>query len=79
MSNQHNCFTCCFSLIIFEHFLFCEPILSQSDVVMSQCNLNDIDVMTDIGTIGATSFGNFATTQIIVNKELLSSSEKHYQ
>ena len=78
MSNQHNCFTCCFFLIIFEHFLFCEAILSQSDVVMSQCNLNDIDVMTDIGTIGA-SFGNFATTQIIVNKEFLSSSEKHYQ
>ena len=34
-----------------------------------QCNFNDIDVITDIGTIGTISFGHFATTQIIMNKD----------
>ena len=33
---------------------------------------NDIDVIADIETI---SFGNFGTTQIIMNKEFLSSSK----
>ena len=46
-----------------------EPILSQSGEVMSRCNFNDIDVITDIGTIGTISFGNFATTQINMNKD----------
>ena len=31
---------------------------------MSPCNFNSIDVITDIGTTGTISFGNFATTQI---------------
>ena len=31
--------------------------------------INDIDVITDIGTIGIMSFGNFATTQVIMNKD----------
>ena len=37
--------------------------------MLSRCNFNDIDVITDIGTIGTISFGNFATTQIIWNKD----------
>ena len=37
--------------------------------MLSRCNFNDIDVITDIGTIGTISFGNFATTQIIMNKD----------
>ena len=32
--------------------------------MLSQCNFNEIDVITDIGTIGTMSFGNFATMQI---------------
>ena len=35
----------------------------------SRCNFNDIDVITDIGTIGIISFGNFATTQINRNND----------
>ena len=36
---------------------------------MSRCNFNDIDVITNIGTTGTISFRNFATTQIIMNKD----------
>ena len=32
--------------------------------MLSHCNFNDIDVMTDVGTIGTISFGNNATMQI---------------
>ena len=32
--------------------------------MLSQCNFNEIDVITDIGTIGTMFFGNFATMQI---------------
>ena len=59
VSNRRNCFTCCFLSVIFEHFLLWEPIL-KSGTVLSQCDFNDIDVIVDIGTIGAKSFENFA-------------------
>ena len=36
--------------------------------MLSQCNFNDIDVITDIGTVATISFGNFATMQINMNK-----------
>ena len=36
---------------------------------MSRCHFNDIDVITDFGTIGTVSFGNFATTQILMNED----------
>ena len=36
---------------------------------MSRHNFNDIDVITDIGTVGTISFGNFAPTQIIMNRD----------
>ena len=39
--------------------------------MLSQCNFNDIDVITDIGTTGTISFGSFATTQIKMNKDNL--------
>ena len=32
--------------------------------MLSHCNFNDIDVITDFGTIGTISFGNIATMQI---------------
>ena len=35
----------------------------------SCCSLNDIDVITDFGTIGTISFGNFATMQINRNND----------
>ena len=34
----------------------------------SGCNFNDTDVITDVITIGTTSFGNFETTQRNMNK-----------
>ena len=37
--------------------------------MLDGCNFNNIDVITDIGTIGTTSFGNFATTQININED----------
>ena len=39
--------------------------------MLTQCNFNDIDVNTDIATIGTISFGKFATTQINMNKDNL--------
>ena len=53
----------------FYHFLLCEPILSYSGIVMSRCNFKDIDVITDIGTIGTMYFRNFATTKINRNND----------
>ena len=35
--------------------------------MLSCCNFNDIDVITDFGTIGTISFGNIATMQINSN------------
>ena len=35
-------------------------------MALSQCNFNGIDLITDIGFI---FFGNFTTTQIIMNKD----------
>ena len=37
--------------------------------MLSQCNFNDIDVITDTGTTGTISFGNFAITQMITDKD----------
>ena len=62
--NRCNFFTCCFHCIIplyhciIVHFLLWEPILSYSGIVLSPCNFNNIDVITDIGTIGTISCGN---------------------
>ena len=39
--------------------------------MLSCCNFNDIDVITDFGTIGTISFGNIATMQIIRNSDKL--------
>ena len=36
--------------------------------MLSPCNFNNIDVITDIGTIGTISCGNIATTQINKNE-----------
>ena len=62
--NRCNFFTRCFHYIIplyhciIVHFLLWEPILSYSGIVLSPCNFNNIDVITDIGTIGTISCGN---------------------
>ena len=37
--------------------------------MLSCCNFNDIDVITDFGTIGTISFGNIATMQINRNND----------
>ena len=37
--------------------------------MLSRRNFIDIDVITDIGTIGTISYGNFATMQMIMNKD----------
>ena len=37
--------------------------------MLSRCNFNDIDVITDFGTIGTISFGNIATIQINRNND----------
>ena len=37
--------------------------------MLSRCNINNIDVITDIGTIATNSFGNFATTQMNRNND----------
>ena len=34
------------------------------------CSFNDIEVVTDIGTIENILFRNFPTTQIIMNKDI---------
>ena len=68
-SNHHNFCTWCFHFIISLHFLLWEPILNQSCIVLSWCNFKDIDVTTDIGTIGTISYSNFETTQITMNKD----------
>ena len=36
--------------------------------MLIQCDLNNTDIITDIGTIRIISFGNFTTTQIIMNE-----------
>ena len=59
MSNRGNFCTRCFHGIISEHFLLWGPILRYSGIVLNGCDFNYIDVMTDTGTIGAISFGNF--------------------
>ena len=37
--------------------------------MLSRCNFNDIDVITDFGTNGTISFGNIATMQINRNND----------
>ena len=37
--------------------------------MLNRCNFNDIDVITDFGTIGTKSFGNIATIQINRNND----------
>ena len=58
-----------FPFYYFLRFLLWESILRSCGIVLSQCNFNDINVITDIGTIGNISFGNFATIQIVMNKD----------
>ena len=58
-SNRRNICTRCFHCIISQYFLLWEPILSCSGIVLSGCDFNNIDVITDIGIIGTISFGNF--------------------
>ena len=59
ISNRRNFCTGCFHCIISKHFLLWEPILSYSGLVLSRCDFNNIDVITNIGTIGTISFGSF--------------------
>ena len=68
-----------------SNFLLWEPVLSYFGMVLSRCNFNNIDVITDsgtIGTIGTIPFGNFATTQINRNNDnfyfLLNNTNKDY-
>ena len=68
-SNRRSFCTLCFHSIFSYYFLFWQPILSESGKVLGWCNCNDIDVITDIGTIGNISFENFATTQKIMSKD----------
>ena len=58
-SNRRNFCTRCFHCIIFLHILLWEPILSYSSIVLSRCNFNNIDVITDTGTTGTIYFGKF--------------------
>ena len=37
--------------------------------MLSRCHFNDIDVITDMGTIATISIGNFATPQINRNND----------
>ena len=37
--------------------------------MLSRCNFNDIDVITDFGIIGTMFFGNIATMQINTNND----------
>ena len=58
-----------YSLFPFYQVLIFSAVGTYSKLIWySQCNFNDIDVITDIGTIGTIFFGNFATTQINLNK-----------
>ena len=58
------------SLLPFYHFLTFSALGTYSKRIWYSAwvDINDIDVITDIGTIGNISFGNFATTQKIMNK-----------
>ena len=80
--NWCNFSTRCFHSIISEHFQLWEPIPCYSDIELSPCNFSDINVITDIGTIVATSFRNFAATQINRNKDnfyfLQNKTNKYY-
>ena len=38
--------------------------------MLSHCNFDDIDAITDFGTTGTISFGNIATMQINRNNEI---------
>ena len=58
-----------YSLFPFYHFLTFSAIFSYSDIMLSQCNFNYIDLINDIETITTISFGKFATTQINRNND----------
>ena len=58
-----------YSLFPFYHFLTFSTIFSYSDIMLSQCNFNYIDLINDIETIRTISFGKFATTQINRNND----------
>ena len=58
-----------YSLFPFYHFLTFSAIFSYSDIMLSQCNFNYIDLINDIETIRTISFGKFATTQINRNND----------
>ena len=68
-SNRRNSCTRSFHSIIFKHFLLWEPILSCSGIMLSRCSFNDIEVITNFGTIETISFGSFATMQINRNND----------
>ena len=57
------------SILSFSNFLLWEPILNYSGIMLSRCDFNDIDVITEFGTIGTISFGNIATIQINRNND----------
>ena len=71
-----------YSLFPFYHFLTFSAIFSYSDIMLSQCNFNYIDLINDIETIRTISFGKFATTQINRNNDnfffLQNSNNKDY-
>ena len=58
-SIRRNFCTRYFHCFISYQFLLWEPILSYSNIVLGRCNFNNIDVITDIGTIGTISFEKF--------------------
>ena len=62
-SNRRNICTRCF------HFLLCKTILNYSGIMLSCCNFNNIDVITDFGTIRTISFRSIAIMQINRNND----------
>ena len=59
-------------MFAFYHFLTFSALGTDFKLIwieLSRCNFDDIEPITDIGTIGIISFENFATTQIITNKD----------
>ena len=68
-SNRHNFCTCCFDSSIFWYFLLWEPSLNYSGIMLSRCNSNNIDVITDFRANGTISLGNIATMQINRNND----------
>ena len=58
------------SILSFSNiFLSGLPILNYSGIMLSHCNFNNIDVITDFGNIRTISFRNIATMQINRNND----------